>query len=72
MWQVASLRRLTAALLLAGAAAVGTSGCIVAPIPAPVAVEPAPVVIAPRPVIVTPRFHRGGYYGYGHGYRYWR
>jgi hypothetical protein len=67
------LGRLTAALLLA--AAVGTSGCVLVPVPAPV-VGP-PIIVAPRPVAVIPGrpvhrahhsypyYHRGWHRGHG-------
>ena len=56
--------RLAASLLLVGAIAVGASGCVLVPVPAPVA-RPA-VIVAPRPVFV-PR----PVYGYYRPY-YWR
>jgi hypothetical protein len=55
-------RRFAAALILVGAAALGTAGCVLVPAPVPVA---GPVVVAPRPAY--------GYYGYHrHPYGYWR
>ena len=55
-------RRFAAALILVGAAALGTAGCGLVPAPVPVA---GPVVVAPRPA--------HGYYGYHrHPYGYWR
>lgn len=68
MLRSGSLRRLSFGLLLATVAAVGTAGCVLAPIPAPVVVGP-PVVVAPRPVIVGP--HYRGYYRGGY-HRHWR
>ena len=44
------LGRLTAALLFV--AAVGMSGCVLVPVPAPVV--SLPVIVAPRPVVVIP------------------
>jgi len=62
-----NLGRLAASLFLVSAVAVGASGCVVVPVPAPVVAAP-PIVVAPRPVVV-PR-PVSGYYGY---YRpYWR
>jgi len=62
------LGRLAASLFLVSAVAVGASGCVLVPVPAPVVAAP-PVVVAPRPVVVVPR-PVYGYYGY---YRpYWR
>jgi hypothetical protein len=58
--------------VLAVTAAVGTAGCVLAPVPAPVVVGP-PVVVAPRPVIIGPRpypYYRGYYRGAYH--RHWR
>jgi hypothetical protein len=61
------LGRLAAGLFLVSAIAVGASGCVLVPVPAPVVA--APVVVTPRPVVVVPR-PVYGYYGY---YRpYWR
>jgi hypothetical protein len=61
------LGRLAASLFLVSAVAVGASGCVLVPVPAPVVA--APVVVTPRPVVVVPR-PVYGYYGY---YRpYWR
>jgi len=55
-------RRFAAALILVGAAALGTAGCLLVPAPVPVA---GPVVVAPVPAY--------GYYGGYHGHRgYWR
>ena len=58
MKRIRAVRRLAAALIVVGAAALG--GCVLVPTPVPVA---APVVIAPRPA-----------YGYGYypPYGYWR
>jgi hypothetical protein len=78
MTRAGALRRPIVGLLLVAAAALGTSGCILAPAPGPV-VGP-PVVVAPAPFLVVPRrphYHdRGGYYhgGYhrGYGHRGWR
>lgn len=74
MMRAGAVRRLGAGLILASAIAIGTSGCILAPVPGPVV---GPLVVAPSPVIVAPRPHyhyRGGYYhgGYrrGHGHRW--
>lgn len=62
------LGRLAASLFLVSAVAIGASGCVLVPVPAPVVAAP-PVVVAPRPVVVVPR-PVYGYYGY---YRpYWR
>lgn len=71
MIRAGALRRPTVGLLLLAAAALGTSGCVLAPIPGPV-VGP-PVVVAPRPLLVVPgrpHYHHGGYYhgGYHRGY----
>jgi hypothetical protein len=75
MLRAGALRRLSAGLVLVAAAAVGTAGCVLAPVPAPIAVG-RPVVVAPRPVIVAPHRHyyyRGGYHGHYHrGYGHWR
>ena len=78
MLRAGALRRLSLTLLLAVTAAVGTAGCILAPVPAPVAVGP-PAVVVPGPVIIGPRpyyrghgFYRGGYRGgYHRGYGHW-
>jgi hypothetical protein len=76
MLRAGALRRLSLSLLLAVTAAVGTAGCVLAPVPAPVAVGP-PAVVVPGPVIIGPRpyyrrhyhgFYRGGYH---RGYRHW-
>jgi hypothetical protein len=78
MLRAGALRRLSLSLLLAVTAAVGTAGCILAPVPAPVAVGP-PAVVVPG-VIVGPRpYYRGPYYrghgfyrgGYHRGYGHW-
>jgi len=59
------LGRLTAALLFV--AAVGTSGCVLVPVPEPV-VGP-PVIVAPRPVVVIPgRPEHGSYSPYRYYY----
>jgi hypothetical protein len=52
-----ALGRVVAVLGLAGAASIGTAGCVL--VPAPV---PAPIVVAPRPPVVVAPY---GYYGYG-------
>ena len=68
MQRAGALRHLSAGLVLAVTAAIGTAGCVLIPFPEPVAVGP-PVVIAPRPVIVAPPphiYYRGGYH------RHWR
>jgi hypothetical protein len=76
MLRAGALRRLSLSLLMAVTAAVGTAGCVLAPVPAPVAVGP-PAVVVPGPVIIGPRpyyrrhyhgFYRGGYH---RGYRHW-
>jgi hypothetical protein len=56
--------------VLAVAAAVGTAGCVLAPVPEPVVIGP-PVVVAPRPVIIAPHPYYRGYYrgGYHRGWR---
>jgi hypothetical protein len=76
-----AFRRWTGAVVLAGVVALGTTGCVVAPIGGygePALAVPVPgVVVAPGPVIYGPRYRgyygRGygrGYYGYrGHGWR---
>ena len=56
--------RRAASLLLVGAIAVGASGCVLVPVPAPVAAPS--VIVAPRPVFV-PR----PVYGYYRPY-YWQ
>ncbi len=67
MSQRKPLRRIAGALVVAGAAAIGFSGCVLVPAPAPV-VGP-PVVVEPRPpVVVVP----GPYYGYHYHYPYRR
>jgi hypothetical protein len=77
MLRAGALRRLSLSLLLAVTAAMGTAGCILAPVPAPIAVGP-PAVVVPGPVIIGPRpYSRGhyhGYYrgGYHRGYGHWR
>jgi hypothetical protein len=65
MDRVRSARRFAAALILVGAAALGTAGCLLVPAPVPVA---GPVVVAPRPAYG----HYGHYGYYGHPYGYWR
>jgi hypothetical protein len=59
--------RLAASLFLAGTVALGLSGCVLVPVPAPVVA--APVLVAPQPVFV-PRPVYGYYsqYYYGRGY----
>jgi hypothetical protein len=72
MLRAGALRRLGAGVVLVAAAAVGTSGCVVAAYPEPFG---PPVVVAPRPVIVAPRphrYYRGGYHGGYYRHRYWR
>jgi len=64
MVRIRTVRRFAAALILVGAAALGTAGCILVPAPVPVA---APVIVAPRPA-----YGYYGYYGYGRPYGYWR
>ena len=75
MLRPGSLRRLSAGVVLAVATAVGTAGCVLAPLPEPVVVGP-PVIVGPRPVIIAPRpyyrgYYRGGYHrdGYHRGWR---
>ena len=64
------LGRLTAALL--AVVAVGTSGCVVVPVPAPVLGPP--VVVGPRPVVIAPgrpvyrAYHPHSYYHRGYGW----
>ena len=53
MVRVRAARRFVAALIVVGAAMIGTAGCVLVPAPVPVA---APVIVAPRPVY--------GHYGY--------
>ena len=55
------------AWFIAGVVALGLSGCVLAPVPAPVIATP-PVIVAPRPVFVPRPVY--GYYGpfYGRGY----
>lgn len=76
MARAGALHRLTTRLVLLAAATVGTSACVLVPVPEPIV--GAPAIVGPAPVIVVPRphyHHRGGYYygGYrrGGGYR-WR
>ena len=62
MVTVRSIRRLVVGLVVIGAAAVGTAGCVLVPAPVPVV---SPVVVVPRPAY--------GYYGYyRYPYGYWR
>jgi hypothetical protein len=72
MIRARALGRSIGGLVLAAAALV-TSGCVLAPVPAPV-IGP-PVVVAPRPVVVVPKrphpYYRGGYYGYHRGHHRW-
>jgi hypothetical protein len=73
MLRAGCLRRVSAGLVLA-AATLGTAGCVLTPVPGPIAYGP-PVVVAPRPVIVVPRpFLRSGYHGHWrhhrHGHRW--
>jgi len=77
MMRAGAVRRLGAGVILASAIAIGTSGCILTPVPGPV--YGPPVVVAPRPVIVAPPrphyYYRGGYYHGGyhrHGHRWSR
>lgn len=66
MLRAGALRRLSLGLMLTVTATVGTAGCVLVPVPEPLAVRP-PVIVAPRPVIVAPPprpFYRGGYYGH--------
>ena len=63
------LGRLAASLFVVGAIAASAAGCVLVPVPAPVARPP--VFVAPRPVVVVPRPVYGyGYYRpyYGRGY----
>lgn len=76
MMRAGALRRLSTGLFLAAAVAVGTSACLLVPVPEPFV--GAPAVVAPGPVIVVPgrpHYYRGGYYhgGYhrGYGHRGW-
>jgi len=67
------LGRLAASMLVAGVIAVSAGGCVLVPVPAPVARPP--VFVAPRPVVVVPRPVYGyGYYRpyYGRGYGWGR
>ena len=70
MTRAGALRRLTTGLFLAAAVAVGTSACLLVPVPEPYAGGPA--VVAPAPVIVVPGrpYYHGGYYrgGYHRGW----
>ena len=60
------LARLTAALLFV--VAVGMSGCVLVPVPAPVV--GLPVIVAPRPVVVIPgRPAHGSYRPYRYYHR---
>ena len=72
MRRAGAFRRLSAGLVLAVTAAIGTAGCVLAPFPEPVAIGP-PVVVAP-PAVVAPRphiYYGGGYYRGGY-HRHWR
>ena len=60
------LGRLAASMLVAGAIAGSAGGCVLVPVPAPVARPP--VFVAPRPVVVVPR----PVYGYGYYRPYYR
>ena len=51
MFRIGSVPRLSVALVLASAVALGVSGCAVV---TPAYVAPAPVVVVPRPVVVAP------------------
>ena len=64
MLKLGAFRRFAAVLVLAGAAAIGTAGCVLVPAPVPVA---APVVVSPRPA-----YGYYGHYGYGLPYGGWR
>jgi hypothetical protein len=59
--------RLAASLFFAGAVAVGLTGCVLVPVPAPVVVAP-PVIVEPRPVFIPRPVY--GYYRpyYGRAY----
>jgi hypothetical protein len=54
------------------AIAVSAAGCVLVPVPAPMARPP--VLVAPRPVVVVPRpvygygYYRPFYYGRGYGW----
>ena len=63
MVMVRTVRRFAGALILVGAAALGTAGCLLVPAPVPVA---GPVIVAPRPAY---GYYGGGYYHHGYGYR---
>ena len=69
MLRPGSLSRLGAGVVLAVVAALGTAGCVLAPVPEPVVVGP-PVIVGPRPVIIAPHPYRGYYRGGYH--RGWR
>jgi hypothetical protein len=60
--------RLAASLFFVSAVGVAVSGCVLVPVPAPV----APVVVAPRPVVVPrPVYGYRSYRPYyGRGYRW--
>ena len=61
------LARLAASLFFVGAIAVGVSGCVLVPVPAPVVAAPR-VIVAPRPVFVPrPVYYHPYYYGRGYG-----
>src|SRR5438445_2296867 len=62
------LGRLAASLFVVGAIAVSVAGCVLVPVPAPVAGPP--VIVAPRPVFVPRPVYGYGYYRpyYGRGY----
>ena len=72
------IHRWTAAAFLAGAIAIGGTGCIAVPVGGgygePVIGFPAPgVVIAPPPIVFGGGYYRGPYYGRGYyGRGYWR
>jgi hypothetical protein len=72
MARSSKIPRWSAVALLAGAAAIGTAGCVAVPVGGgyaePGLALPAPgVFIAPPPIIIGPGHNRGHYRGgYGH------
>ena len=66
------LGRLAASLFVVVTIAVSIAGCVLVPVPAPVARPP--VFVAPSPVVVVPRpvygygYYRPYYYGRGYGW----
>jgi len=66
------LGRLAASLFVVGAITVSVAGCVLVPVPAPVAGPP--VIVAPRPVFVPRPVYGYGYYRpyYGRGYGWGR